>query len=96
MQIQKKTIVNGAEHEPNIEVEFKSSVTTPANLQLTVTCDGFEMPDNKFQLTREAETVATKEWLVALHEFVCTHQHNPHPIDNYFYFCMRGAKGHFS
>ena len=23
-----------------------SSVTTPANLQLTVTCDGFEMPDN--------------------------------------------------
>ena len=60
MQIQKKTIVSGAEHEPNIEVEFKSLVTTPANLQLTVTCDGFEKPDNEFQLIREAETVATK------------------------------------
>ena len=45
-QIKKESILSGAEHEPNIEVEFKSLVTTPANLQLTITCDGFEMPDN--------------------------------------------------
>ena len=57
MQIEKDSILSGA---GNIEVEFKSSVTTPDNLQLTVTCDGFEKPDNEFQLTREAETVATK------------------------------------